>query len=80
MDFWHSATMTTRHTVMKIYTKKHADAIVYIVNGNVVSKEEFNQLKPNDIKIIKVLKRGTADAMKASADGNSHDVYLVTTK
>lgn len=69
-----------RNGVMKIYTKKQADAIVYVVNGNVVSKEGFNQLKPNDIKKIKVLKRGTADAMKASADGNSHDVYLVTTK
>ncbi len=69
-----------RNGVMKIYTKKQADAIVYIVDGNVVSKEEFNHLKPNDIKKIKVLKRGTAEAMKASADGYSHDVYLVTTK
>ena len=69
-----------RNGVMKIYTKKQVDAIVYVVDGNVVSKEEFNQLKPNDIKKIKVLKRGTAEAIKASANGNSHDVYLVTTK
>ena len=69
-----------KNGVMKIYTKKQADAIVYIVNGKVASKEDFNKLVPESIKKIKVLKRGTAAAMKASRDGGTHDVYLVTTK
>ena len=69
-----------KNGVMKIYTKKQADAIVYIVNGKIASKEDFNKLVPESIKKIKVLKRGTAAAMKASTDGDTHDVYMVTTK
>lgn len=69
-----------KNGVMKIYTKKQDDAIVYIVNGKIASKEDFNKLVPESIKKIKVLKRGTAAAMKVSTDGDTHDVYMVTTK
>ena len=68
-----------KHGVMKVFTKKQADVITYIVNGNPATKSEFDRLSRSDIKEIKILKRGTAVAMKASADGKTHDVYLVTT-
>ena len=68
-----------KHGVMKVFTKKQADVITYIVNGNPATKSEFDRLSRSDIKEIKILKRGTAVAMKASAEGKTHDVYLVTT-
>lgn len=69
-----------KNGVMKVYTKKQSDAIVYIVNGNLITKAEFERLTPDSIKEIKILKRGTAAAMKASTDGGTHDVFLITTK
>lgn len=69
-----------KHGVMKIFTKKQADVITYIVNGNPATKSEFNRLSASDLKEIKILKRGTDAAIKASADGKTHDVYLITTK
>jgi hypothetical protein len=69
-----------KHGVMKVFTKRQTDVITYIVNGNPATKSEFDRLSRSDIREIKILKRGTAAAMKASADGSTHDVYLVTTK
>jgi hypothetical protein len=68
-----------KHGVMKVFTKRQTDVITYIVNGNPATKSEFDRLSRSDIREIKILKRGTAAAMKASADGSTHDVYLVTT-
>lgn len=68
-----------KHGVMKVFTKRQTDVITYIVNGNPATKSEFDRLSRSDIREIKILKRGTAAAMKASADGSTHDVYLVST-
>ena len=68
-----------KYGVMKVFTKKQADVITYIVNGNPATKSEFDRLSRSDIREIKILKRGTAAAMKESADGKTHDVYLVST-
>jgi hypothetical protein len=69
-----------RNGVVKIFTTTQADAVTYFINGQPASKADFNRLTPESIKEIKVLKRGTAAAIKASREGGTHDVYLVTTK
>ncbi len=66
--------------VIKIFTKKSSSGITYIVDGKVVTKADFNKIKLDDIKAIKVLKRGTAQAIKSCPAGKTDDVYLVTTK
>lgn len=65
--------------VMKVFTKEQADVITYIVDGKPASKSDFDKLTRSDIKEIKILKRGTAIAMKASEEGKTHDIYLITT-
>ena len=65
--------------VMKVFTKKQADVITYIVDGKPASKSDFDKLTRSDIKEIKILKRGTAVAMKASTEGKTHDIYMITT-
>ena len=69
-----------RNGVVKIFTATQADAVTYFITGQPASKADFNRLTPESIKEIKVLKRCTSAAMKASTDGDTHDVYLVTTK
>ena len=68
-----------KYGVIKIYTKKQADAITYVINGKPASRSDFDMLNPSDIKEIMILTGGSAAAIKASPEGNTHDVYLITT-
>lgn len=69
-----------KNGVIKIFTKKSGSGITYIVDGKVVTKADFNKIKLADIKAVKVLKRGTAQAIASSPTGKTDDVYLITTK
>ena len=69
-----------KNGVIKIFTEKLPEAVTYFINGEKASKADFNKLSPDNIKEIKVLKRGSAAAIQASPDGNTNDIYLITTK
>ena len=69
-----------KNGVIKIFTEKLPEAVTYFINGEKASKADFNKLSPDSIKEIKVLKRGSAAAIQASPDGNTNDIYLITTK
>ena len=69
-----------KNGVIKIFTEKLPEAVTYFINGEKASKSDFNKLSPDNIKEIKVLKRGSAAAIQASPDGNINDIYLITTK
>ena len=69
-----------KNGVIKIFTEKMPEAVTYFINGKKASKADFNKLSPDSIKVIKVLKRGSAAAIQASPDGNTNDIYLITTK
>ena len=69
-----------KNGVIKIFTEKLPEAVTYFINGKKASKADFNKLSPNNIKEIKVLKRGSTAAIQASPDGNTNDIYLITTK
>ena len=69
-----------KNGVIKIFTEKLAEAVTYFINGKKASKADFTKLSPDSIKEIKVLKRGSAAAIQASPDGNTNDIYLITTK
>ena len=44
------------------------------------SKADFSKLVPDKVKEIKVLKRGSAAAVQACTEGNTNDIYQITTK
>lgn len=69
-----------KNGVIKIFTEKMPEAVTYFINGKKASKADFNKLSPDSIKVIKVLKRGSAAAIQASPDGNTNDIYMITTK
>lgn len=69
-----------RNGVMKIFTKKKSADVSYFINGEKADKSGFRRLSPLSVKDIKVLKRGTAQAIKACDEGKDHDVYLIRTK
>lgn len=46
--------------------KKSGGDPIYVVNGAIMSKEEFGRINPNDIKSIEVLKDATAAALYGS--------------
>jgi len=69
-----------KNGVMKIFTKKMSDAKTFFIDGKPASKADFNVLSPNGIKKIKVLMRGTAQAKEASSEGETNDIYQITTK
>ena len=69
-----------KNGVIKIFTEKLPEAVTYFINGKEASKADFTKLSPDSIKEIKVLKRGSAAAIQASPDGNTNDIYMITTK
>lgn len=69
-----------KNGVIKIFTEKLPEAVTYFINGKKASKADFTKLSPDSIKEIKVLKRGSAAAIQASPDGNTNDIYMITTK
>lgn len=69
-----------KNGVIKIFTEKLPDAVTYFINGKKASKADFTKLSPDSIKEIKVLKRGSAAAIQACPDGNTNDIYQITTK
>ena len=69
-----------KNGVIKIFTEKMPEAVTYFINGKKASKADFNKLSPDSINVIKVLKRGSAAAIQASPDGNTNDIYMITTK
>lgn len=69
-----------KNGVIKIFTEKMPEAVTYFINGKKASKADFNKLSPDSIKVIKVLKRGSAAAIQASPDGNTNDIYMISTK
>lgn len=69
-----------KNGVIKIFTEKMPEAVTYFINGKKAFKADFNKLSPESIKVIKVLKRGSAAAIQASPDGNTNDIYMITTK
>lgn len=68
-----------KNGVIKMFTRKQQDAVIYVINGKSASKQDFNNLSHDDIKKIKVLKRGTAAALKVTPEGKTNDIYLITT-
>ena len=69
-----------KNGVIKIFTEKLPEAVTFFINGKKASKADFTKLSPDSIKEIKVLKRGSAAAIQASPDGNTNDIYMITTK
>ncbi|MBQ7181908.1 MAG: hypothetical protein IJR87_11560 [Bacteroidaceae bacterium] len=69
-----------KNGVVKIFTEKLPEAVTYFIDGKTASKTDFTKLRPDEIKVIKVLKRGSAAAIQASPDGNTNDIYQITTK
>ena len=69
-----------KNGVIKLFTEKLPEAVTYFINGKKTSKADFAKLSPDEIKEIKVLKRGTAAAIQACPDGNTNDIYQITTK
>ena len=70
-----------KNGVLKIFTESLPKAITYVIDGKRVSKSDFTLLAPDKIERIKVLKRGTALAIKENPkDGKVNDIYIITTK
>lgn len=67
------------HGVIKIFSKKSASAITYFIDGAKSSIDVFNKLTPQEIKAIKILKRGTSQAIELCDEGRTNDIYLITT-
>ena len=66
--------------VIKLFTEKLPDAVTYFIDGEKASKADFSKLVPDKVKEIKVLKRGSAAAVQACTEGNTNDIYQITTK
>lgn len=69
-----------KNGVVKIFTRKKSVDVSYYINGEKSDKSGLSRLAPHAVRDIKILKRGTAQAIKACAEGKDHDVYLVRTK
>ena len=69
-----------RNGVIKLYTEKLPEAVTYFIDGEKASKADFSKLVPDKVKEIKVLKRGSAAAVQACTEGNTNDIYQITTK
>ena len=72
--------MTSDHGMKMIYTEEQEEAVIYKIDGQRVSKETVNQLKPDSIMELRVLKRGSAAAILEGPDGHINDIILITTK
>ena len=69
-----------RNGVVMIYTKDQPKAVVYVINGKTVTKTEVDRLKPDQIKKVDVLKRGSEPALQWGDDGRTYDIFKITTK
>ena len=69
-----------KNGVTKLFTEKLPEAVTYFIDGEKASKADFSKLVPDKVKEIKVLKRGTAAAVQACPEGNTNDIYQITTK
>lgn len=69
-----------KNGVIKFFTEKLPEAVTYFIDGEKASKADFSKLVPEKVKEIKVLKRGTAAAVQACPEGNTNDIYQITTK
>lgn len=69
-----------KNGVMEIFTKSFPEGITYLIDDSLVTKEKVNQLSPEKIKGVKVLKRGSADAIRMRAEGNVNNIILISTK
>ncbi len=69
-----------KNGVIKLFTEKLPEAVTYFIDGEKASKADFSKLVPDKVKEIKVLKRGTAAAVQACPEGNTNDIYQITTK
>ena len=69
-----------KNGVIKLFTEKLPEAVTYFIDGEKASKADFSKLVPEKVKEIKVLKRGSAAAVQACPDGNTNDIYQITTK
>ena len=69
-----------KNGVIKLFTEKLPEAVTYFIDGEKASKADFSKLVPDKVKEIKVLKRGSAAAVQACPDGNTNDIYQITTK
>ena len=69
-----------KNGVIKLFTEKLPEAVTYFIDGEKASKADFSKLVPDKVKEIKVLKRGSAAAVQACTEGNTNDIYQITTK
>ena len=69
-----------KNGVIKFFTEKLPEAVTYFIDGEKASKADFSKLVPDKVKEIKVLKRGSAAAVQACPEGNTNDIYQITTK
>ena len=69
-----------KNGVMEIFTKSLPEGITYFINDSLVTKEKVDKLSPETIKEVKVLKRGSADAIKMRPEGNVNNIILISTK
>ena len=69
-----------KNGVIKIFTQYLPDAITYFIDGKLATKEAFNNLSPEIIKRVTVLKRGSSAAISACPEGKTNDIYQITTK
>ena len=76
----HFVVVNIGNGVRMLYSEMQDDSVIYIVDGKRVSKDAANRISPNCIKEKRKLKRGTADAIKETPEGLTHDIILITTK
>ena len=76
----HYAFANTGNGVRMVYTEMQDDSVIYMMDGKRVTKETANQIAPDSVIEMRRLKRGTPDAIKATPEGQTYDIILITTK
>ena len=76
----HYALANTGNGVRMVQTEMQDDSVIYMMDGKRVTKETANQIALDSVMEMRRLKRGTPDAIKATPEGQTYDIILITTK
>lgn len=72
--------MSSDNGLITLYKEMHDDSVVYKIDGERVSKETVIQLPSENIEEVRMLKRGSADAIMEGPYGRTNDIILIKTK
>ena len=73
-------TISSSNGMAKHSTKIASSSFIYKIDDEWVSVETVIKLPLDSIETVRILKRGTAAAIKESPDGLTNDIILITTK